>query len=201
MDKHIEVLIPTIGERDSIATQVESIKAQYYTDWRVSFLADGFSERVRGKVGQYLDDPRFRVIDIPGGPLGNVGHKAARWTLENINDLHGWFYIIGDDDYTYPNALQDFADAMDNVSMVVAVVKAVERHNPDIFVRWLGDQEIKVCHVTGSGCMFKLEDVKKLEPPFYKDGTYDSDWQLITRMLDRFPYKRISNVVYRLAFS
>jgi glycosyltransferase involved in cell wall biosynthesis len=198
MQPHIEVVLATIGSRDSISQQIESIRAQTYKNYRLTILADGFGDRVRSKVGPLRENER--IVDVPEGPRGNVGHPAVRWATENL-DLHGWLYVIGDDDYTYPDALQNFVDAMDGVSMVIGVVKAVSRTDPNAFVRWLGDERIEVCHVTGSCCVYNLDSMKQLEAPWYRDSTYDSDWQLINRMMQRFPHKRITNVVYRLAFS
>lgn len=198
MDKHIEVLLATIGQRRSIKEQIESIRSQSYQNFRLNILADGNYDSVRALAGELRENER--IIEIPNGPRGNVGHPAVRWTIENVEDLHGWVFICGDDDITYPNAYQKFADAMDDCSMVVGVVNAVTRNASKQHIKYLGNEQIAVCHVTGSCCIYRLEDMKQLEAPCYSDATYDSDWTLIRRMIERFKYKRIPDIVYRLDF-
>lgn len=193
MNKHIDMLIPTIG-RPCLSTAINSVLNQTYQDWRLFILADGHTKEVEDIFLKFVGNPRLRLVYVLNGPLGNVGHHATRWAIENL-DLNGWLYFTGDDDKLYPDAFQNYADAMDeNTGMILGVARGVSRDNPNRVTRMLGEGEIKPCFVTGACGVYNLDFMRKLEAPIFMDSAYDSDWTLISRMM-RFPYKRIPNIV------
>jgi hypothetical protein len=140
-----------------------------------------------------LTDGTFRVIEVPGGPLGNWGHLAYRWAGENLDDLGEWTYFVGDDDILLQKALEFFSQNFGENEIVIGRAVSLDR-NTYRFNYLLGN-EIKVNLITGSCSIYKTAVLKEVG---YGDSSYAADWTLINKFVQRGKVAHIKSVVYVL---
>lgn len=98
----ISVIIPTIG-RETLPRAIESILNQTFQDFEIIVTDDTEDEKARPLVEPYLKDQRIRYVvnrKYMHGPCGNKNNG-----LDNVKGEY--FTILDDDDYIFPNALEE----------------------------------------------------------------------------------------------
>lgn len=75
------IIIPAHNEAGTIATLIESLKAQDYDRMRVVFALDRCTDDTKGVAERAIDrDPRFEIIEITSCPDDWAGKVNAAWT-------------------------------------------------------------------------------------------------------------------------
>lgn len=112
----ISLLVPIYNMERYLRQCLESAKLQTFDDIEVICINDGSTDGSRLVVQEFLDDPRFRVIDKPNSGYGasmNQGLLAARGR---------YIAILESDDYLELDALERLHEAA--VQSDADVVKA-----------------------------------------------------------------------------
>ena len=85
----VSVLVPTFNRERYIASAVESVLAQSFTDFEVIVVDDGSTGRHAGDPRRGCDDPRLRVLACAHGGVRralNAGLRVARGRYIARND-------------------------------------------------------------------------------------------------------------------
>ena len=113
----IAVLIPTLGDRISLAVTLESVMTQTADEDIVAVWFDdnAYYDQVQGLVHAARQDAkgRWRALMNWGDPLGACGHAGRNELLKMLDGL-GWTGLVAsidDDDVFLPGALQAMRDA------------------------------------------------------------------------------------------
>lgn len=109
----VSVLVPIYNVERYLRQCLESAQGQTLRDIEVICINDGSTDGSRAIIQEFLDDPRFRVIDKPNSGYGasmNIGLDSARGS---------YIAILESDDFLDASALQD-------------MVELAETHHADI---------------------------------------------------------------------
>lgn len=218
----VDFIIPTDGKRIAgVNAMLEGCLNQVSADYsrrlnihRINILADGcydtlsinghYSPQPEGPAPSgkspsrqrsfNLDETTIRVLEVPGGPLGQWGHGAIKWAVENL-DLAEWFFIAGDDDAIMPWALDRLlACAGPSTEAVIGRASAVKRKSKAHYFM-LGDR-LEHGLVTGSCGLYRTKAVREIG---YGAKGYAEDWELIRKLSSRGRIARCEALVYILS--
>lgn len=111
----VSVLVPICNVERYLEECLDSLVAQYFTDFEAICINDGSTDGSRAIIQRYMDaDKRFRVIDKP-----NSGYGASM-NMGLANAVGEYIAILESDDFFEPNALGLLVDAAErNQSDVV----------------------------------------------------------------------------------
>lgn len=111
----VSVLVPICNVERYLEECLDSLVAQYFTDFEAICINDGSTDGSRAIIQRYMDaDKRFRVIDKP-----NSGYGASM-NMGLANAVGEYIAILESDDFFEPNALELLVDAAErNQSDVV----------------------------------------------------------------------------------
>ncbi len=111
----ISVIIPAYNEERFIATCLDSLLQQTYSDWEAVIVNDGSTDSTAEIVEGYAArDSRFRLISIP-----NSGQSTARnAAFEHVSGE--WIAFLDADDAFTPGALEGLLRAVENSGAPVA---------------------------------------------------------------------------------
>ncbi len=111
----VSVLVPICNVERYLEECLESLVAQFFTDFEAICINDGSTDGSRAIIQRYMDaDERFRVIDKP-----NSGYGASM-NMGLANAMGEYIAILESDDFFEPNALELLvASADQNQSDVV----------------------------------------------------------------------------------
>jgi glycosyltransferase involved in cell wall biosynthesis len=108
----IEFVIPTYNRPIPLSGIISSIVAQTNPNWSIHVVADGpydgFFDVVKLFTTFAGDKIRFSVID---GPNRDWGHSPRNYGIENAREE--WLVMTGDDNYYFPNFVQEFLTVVD----------------------------------------------------------------------------------------
>jgi len=109
----IEFVIPTYNRPIPLLGMISSIFAQTNPNWSIHVVADGhyegFDDVVKMFANQAEDKIRFSVID---GPNRDWGHSPRNHGIANAREE--WLVMTGDDNYYFPNFVQEFLAVVDD---------------------------------------------------------------------------------------
>lgn len=137
-----------------------------------------------------------RVRVIPNVPQGSAS-ICIKHCLENI-EWAPWVLTVADDDCLLPWGLKHLWDAREGVSMVIGQTLGLSRERHLDFTAWKIGIGVTSCHV--STAMINMRSMATLRKP-WMDLDPLSDFLMIKRMADNFPYRIIPSVVHVQAFA
>ncbi len=101
----IHILLATYQGGEHLRAQLDSIRAQQDSDWRLLIRDDGSSDGTRRLIDAAAAmDSRIRVLDEPGGRLGAAGNFFALMEAARAEDAR-MFALSDQDDFWYPDKL------------------------------------------------------------------------------------------------
>lgn len=118
----ISVIIPAYNEERFLATCLDSLLAQTYTDWEAVIVNDGSTDSTAEIAAGYAArDSRFHLISI---------HNSGQATARNVafDHIHGeWVAFLDADDAFTPQALASLLQAAEvtGAPVVYGIVKYV----------------------------------------------------------------------------
>jgi len=206
----IDILFPTSGKNiKGFYYQLAAALNQSYRDFDLHII---FDEGNQDCVG-IEKELKILYPTAAGGRLkihycpaeykekygGISGNHAMKWILEDDTILKGdWWYGVADDDVIFPWTLENLIRGSQNVSLVIARLLAVKR-NKKSYYSFLGD-DIRCGLISGGCCLFNIKDMRKLEKPYIKHDIYETDFYLIDKMITKFAYRSIEDIVGILLF-
>ena len=135
----ISVIIPAYNEQRFLATCLDSLLGQTYTDWEAVIVNDGSTDSTAEIADRYaVGDRRFHVITIP-----NSGQATARNAA--FSHIHGeWVAFLDADDAFTPQALATLLHAAETTGAPVAygTVEYVEDIDLNSLCRGAAAEEI-----------------------------------------------------------
>ena len=150
----VEVVVPAYNAAKYLATALDSVIAQTFTDWRILLVDDGSTDGTAAIAAQYAErlGHRFRYIHQV-----NAGVSRARNTA--LQQAEGEFIAFLDsDDVWLPNRLSDtlkvfaksekigltygFIHGIDSVGRIVQTYTTPNRHPEGRLATWLYRREL-----------------------------------------------------------
>lgn len=206
----IDVVIPTAKQLDRLDNLVCQINTSLNSgvDTRVVILMEGeYPELMERLTSKQIE----KIMFVKDAPQGNPS-LPIKHCIENV-ELSEWMYSVGDDDCILPWGLKHLWEAtqniynvqnilnasnVDKVSMVIGQTLGVSRDNHYDLSLWKIGHGIIPCHV--STALINVNRLRSLPKPWFEIDQL-SDYLLIKRMSENFPYKIIPNVVHCQAFA
>lgn len=108
----VSVIMPTYKRSDKLTRAIDSVLNQTYTNLELLLVNDNepedeYTEELKKRVSQYLEDKRFRLVlqnkHINGAVARNVGIKQAKGE---------YIAFLDDDDWWQPNKLQEQVEVL-----------------------------------------------------------------------------------------
>lgn len=191
----IDVVIPTAKQLERLNNLVcliniiqnSGVRARAYI-----VMEGEYPELMERMTPKNLEKMAFCKNAPQGGPSIPI-----KYALENLS-LSDWVTVIADDDCLLPWGLKHLWEATNNVSMVVGQTLGVSRKDHYDLSSWKIGIGIIPCHV--STALFNMRKIETLSKPWLEIDPL-SDYILIKRMAETFPYKIIPNVVHCQAFA
>ena len=122
---------------------------------------------------------------------------AFIYMLENM-DWVDWIFPTADDDCILPWGLKHLLEVHNDMGMVMGQSLGVSREKHLDFSSWKIGHSITECHC--STAIYNMRKMETLSKPWFENSPV-SDFLLIKRMSENFPYKIIPSVVHVQAFA
>lgn len=103
----ISVVIPLFNKKDSIASTMESVLVQTFSDFELLVVDDGSTDGSADVVSSY-DDSRIRLIRKPNGGVSSARNEGIR------NAKGDWVAFLDGDDLWEPGFLAEIAGMIAN---------------------------------------------------------------------------------------
>lgn len=196
MKADIDVFIPTSKRPE----RLNNLLCQIYialnsgVDTRVTVAMEGdYPELMKRLSVHQIATIRF----IKDAPQGNAA-IPLKHCIENY-EWNDWVLISAcDDDCLLPWGLKHLWDATKGVSMVIGQTLGVSRKQHYDFSAWKIGISVVPCHV--STVMVNMRSLERLPKPWI-DIDPLTDYLLVKRMADHFPYRIIPNVCHVQSFA
>ena len=190
----VDVFIPTLKQRtNSLLCNVHTaFNSGLNVRVTVSLPDDSYDELMDNLTEKEKNLTRL----IPNVPQGSAAIPIAH-CLEKI-EWSDWVYPVADDDCILPWGLQHLYEATEGVGMVMGQTFGTSRKKHYDFSSWKLGFQIIPCHA--STAMYNMRKMEKLPKPWYLIDDL-SDFYLIKKMSDNFPYIIIPSVVHVQAFA
>jgi glycosyltransferase involved in cell wall biosynthesis len=135
----VTVMMPVYNGERTIETALNSLLYQSYTNWICIIVNDCSTDQTREILDNYLNDSRFKVIDLPE----NRGRGTARQiALENARGSYLTF--LDADDFYHPEKLEsqvNILEADQSLSMVSVGIGSLDLNKNLRSVRAIGKNE------------------------------------------------------------
>ncbi len=193
MEPAVSVILPAYNAATSLATAVDSVRAQSFPDWELVIVDDGSTDAT-AEIAHAAEsgDERIRVERIPHG--GVVAAHNAGWKL-----ARGRFIARMDaDDEMHPDRLRDqvaLLESRPELGCVTALVEfggdPVRARGYALHVEWLNSlrepQDLARCRfiespVANPSSMVRREVLRQFGS--YREGDWPEDYEFWLRLLD-----------------
>lgn len=153
----ISVVLPTYNRAGYLPGAIKSVLRQTLADWELIIVDDGSTDKTRAVLARFADDPRIHVMlrEHEGQNLTmRAGVEAARGQV---------IAFLSSDDELTPQALQDYAQAMQDDGCDVAYgdveiewVDAIfHGTRGQVTVRRVEEPDVLPLHNVVWGCAFR----------------------------------------------
>ena len=103
----ISVIIPAWNAAETLATALDSLRAQSFTDWEAIVVDDGSTDETSVVVERYAArDGRIRLVRQENGGLSAARNTGIR------HGVHEWLHFLDADDWMAPTAFERFAEVL-----------------------------------------------------------------------------------------
>jgi hypothetical protein len=190
----LDVFIPTIKKKlNGLLCNVHTVlNSGLRVRVTISLPDDSYPEF----MDKLTEEERSCIRLIKNVPQGNPS-IPIQFCMENLDWLE-WVYMAADDDCILPWALKHLWEAREGVSMVMGQVIGTSREKHLDFSEWKIGIDIIRCHVNTA--MYNFNSLRTLPKPWLEIDPC-SDYLMIKRFADNFPYKIIPSVVHVSAFA
>ena len=118
------IITPTYKRPEKLARALLSVQAQTYQDWELIIINDSPQDPGYAEFASHINDPRIRYKTNRLNSGVNFSRNAG---LDLISADSKWVIFLDDDDYLAPDALQTFADLIDDHPSVSWFMRSEER--------------------------------------------------------------------------
>ena len=145
-----------------------------------------------GLLDNFRKEQLERIRIVTGVPQGTPSISIEH-VLETT-DWVDWVHIPADDDCVLPWGYQHLWEARKDVSMVLGQVLCVSRATHLDFSSYKVGRKLEVGFISGACALFNMRSMEKLPKPWMPNNPV-SDFDMIKKMAENFPYTIIPNVV------
>ena len=129
MDNLVSVITPAEKNERFVNTVLESLRKQIFTNFEVLLLHSDISRMKQAVDEVYLNDDRFRFIEIPAGL--NVGAVRNIGLGASTGD---YVYFLDSDDYISENMLQLLTDNIHDYPMIRGRMKSTDFSSSQVVI-------------------------------------------------------------------
>lgn len=181
---HITIIMPTGNREDYIATAIDSLLAQTYSEWDLIVADDNTTDRTSEILSEYeVRDSRITVVHGNYGGPGVARNVALNLAKGDI------IMFLDSDDMFHPEALERMAKLMSN-GCDIAIGKYIEGEKPP--KSWL-EKKIKLKKIK------RYNATEAVKAELYQSHRMNSVWLMAIRreILDSVPQLRFrEDVLY-----
>lgn len=190
----IDVFIPTLKKRtDNLLCQVHTaLNSGLNARVTISIPDNDYAEL----INKLTDKEKINIRLIKKVPQGEPS-IPIKYCLEN-ESWSNWLLIIADDDCLMPWGLKHLYDATPGMGMVMGQTLGVSRNMHLDFSSWKIGVGVIPCHC--STAFYNVRMLEKLSKPWCEIDPL-SDYRLIQKMAENFPYKIIPSVCHVQSFA
>lgn len=182
----VSVVITAHNYAKFLPQAINSVRAQSFDDWELIVVNDGSTDHTDEVLKPFLDQPRIRVLDLPGLGLAKAANIGIRASI-------GEYVIRLDaDDYFDENILLILSNILDrnaNYGMVYPDFYRITRHGAmiDQVRQQKVNDEVKLLDrsALAAGALYRRSCYETLGG-YNEELSYQEDYDFWIRFIDKF---------------
>lgn len=206
-----DVFTPSFNKMDMVRKCIDSVMNQSHKDfvyWIIENSTDPYAKMMVHSIVERYEDPRIILIDeYPDRRI--PAYVSSVYMNKYLEYMKGGVVWLSDDDYLYPNALEEINKAFESNPEASVVYWGLQsdfqegesfvtkhiRYAKDIVKRGTNVD----CMLDGGQICHKVECVKKIEKPYWREiwdnDTAHCDGIFFNRLVMHYDFHPIDKVL------